>query len=269
MSKPSDDNDSFLENQSDFWAKYFKVGLPIAGTVMAAFGPTAALLGAIAGPILGEVLASTLPNQRLERVITFVRIIRSKFSDAEIENFLKIPEKISFLEEGLYAAGFTPHQDRLMRISNFIASGISKNDFELDKESHLLNIIKNISDTDFIILNYYKLKDEYNDNNILNYKQKYPDIFPRKSQVGENPKIQYEIKFNLEGRKRYLSSLGLLFVLPTNINRPNPKMVGLNSSEDLRKYELDILRDQLIALQEPRYGISFLGEEALERMTSS
>ena len=258
---PMEEDDFLGINTTDKWARRFAVGVPLVGSL---FGT----LGSIAGTLLGEYLSSTLPNQRMDRFVEYFSHLNSTFSKEKIEEILRISDKVNLLEEGMYAVGFTPHKDRRQRISNAVSAGLNKDDFELDKESHLLGIIRNISDVDFIVLNYYKIRDEFNEKLIIDYEEKYPEIFPRKSQVGENPKIQYEIKFNLEGRKRYLSSLGLLFVLPTNINRPNPKMVGLNSSEDLRKYELDIIRDQLIALQEPRYGISFLGEEALERMTS-
>lgn len=250
-------DNSFGENPSDKWAKRFQVGGPLAGSL---FGP----IGALIGTALGEYLSTTLPNQRADRIASFLNYLRSKLSEAFIERILTIPDRVTLLEEGIYAAGLTPYSEKLERIARFIAHGLSVEDFNLDKESFLLKIVRDLTEVDVIILKYYNLRDGYVEEDIKSYEQKYSEIFPNENDTDR--KSQFIIKSNLDSRNSHLAALGLLIILPNNLYRPSPGGLGLTDADSSLRYELAKLNDMVQGLEKPRYGISFLGDDVLARI---
>lgn len=142
--------DEFDDNQVDNWVKHFK---STVSAITGALGPWTALLG----PHLSELVGATIPNQRLDRIAAYLRHIRIHVPDPVLAQLGEMPERIALLEEGLYAAGFTPHANRVQRIASAVAKGLSRAALDLDRESHILGIIRSLSYADVIVLQFHAL----------------------------------------------------------------------------------------------------------------
>lgn len=105
-------------------------------------------LGAVpvAGAILTEIVGSIIPNQRIDRIAAYLEKLQSVFGDQFFEQVKNSPDKIAIIEEGMFAAGLTPHRHRIERIAYVIANGLNEDDVKVDDVSKLLHAVKNISD---------------------------------------------------------------------------------------------------------------------------
>ena len=114
----------------------------------------------LAGSVLAEIVDTLIPNQRLDRIADFLKHLQARISEEDLERIKTLPERMEILEEGVLQAGLTPHKDRISRIAQITAKGITQDEIDRDKISLLLETIKNISTTDLILLIYHKLLNE-------------------------------------------------------------------------------------------------------------
>ena len=120
---------------------------------------TRALVGAVpfAGQALVEIVNHAIPNQRKERVVAYIEMLQRIFSEDQLKKFQESQEKVALIEEGMLAVGFTPQKDRLERITNVIANGLSEEEINADYQSTLIRLAKELSGAEAIILEFYGL----------------------------------------------------------------------------------------------------------------
>ena len=99
------------------------------------------ILGAIpiVGPLMAEIVGHVIPNQRLDRLERFLRILEMKVGDVEQgklkERFAK-EEFVDLLEDGMLHASRALSDERKSYIASIIEAGIKEDEFESDsKES--------------------------------------------------------------------------------------------------------------------------------------
>ena len=115
------------------------------------------LVPLIGGP-LSVLIAETIPNQRLDRIVKYLRYIEERLANLEkkeIEGLLNDPERVDLVESGGYLAARSTSPDRLERIAEIVFRGLSKNDTNLIRRKRLLTLFGEIDDDQFLILNAY------------------------------------------------------------------------------------------------------------------
>ena len=115
------------------------------------------LVPLIGGP-LSVLIAETIPNQRLDRIVKYLRYINERLANLEkkeIEGLLNDPERINLVESGGYIAARSTSPDRLERIAEIVFRGLSRTDTNLVRRKRLLALFGEIDDDQFLILNAY------------------------------------------------------------------------------------------------------------------
>jgi len=107
------------------------------------------------GPAIAEIFGFVIPNQRLDRLSKFVKLLNSKVEN--LENKLTNENSIDLLEDSFIQASRALTQVRLEYIASML-----KNSLTTEKQNHvekkkLLSILNELNDIEIIFLKYYSL----------------------------------------------------------------------------------------------------------------
>lgn len=108
------------------------------------------------GGAIGELVSETIPGQRLDRVVAYLRELERRLSEIEQDDQKKLfsdPEKIEFVEEGGYQAARALSDDRITRIATAVANGLTSDDVESERKKRLLGLLGQLDDDELAILN--------------------------------------------------------------------------------------------------------------------
>ena len=118
------------------------------------------ILGAIpiVGPLMAEIVGHVIPNQRLDRLERFLRILEMKVGDVEQgklkERFAK-EEFVDLLEDGMLHASRALSDERKSYIASIIEAGIKEDEFETIQKKLILNLLSELNDAEVITLQSY------------------------------------------------------------------------------------------------------------------
>lgn len=119
---------------------------------------TASLLNPTFGPLIGEIVGTLIPNQRINRIAKFVKQLDSKLSLIPIErlnNLLQNEELIDLLEDGFMQASRASSDERREYISQIIINGIDEEAIKYSESRTMLQLLQEITDVEVIWLRYY------------------------------------------------------------------------------------------------------------------
>lgn len=171
-----------------------------------------AALGAVpfVGSFLAEIAGSVIPNQRVERIVSFANKLQTKLDDIEAvlakfdvnnENFTDL------VEEGLRQAARSITDERREYISALIANSLTTNDIDFIESKHLLRLLGEINDIEIIWLRFFLVPTMGRDKE---YREKHKEVLhPLSVHMGSSqPEID---KSTLRtSYKEHLASMGLL-----------------------------------------------------------
>lgn len=121
------------------------------------------LIGAapIVGPMISEALSSVIPNQKIDRLITFVQVLDIKVRHLE-ENFLKqkmlTEEFTDLFEDGLNQAARAMSDERRDYIASLLKNSISREDLAHIEQKKLLSLLGELNDAEVLTLKLHSLR---------------------------------------------------------------------------------------------------------------
>lgn len=244
--------DAFEENSVDQWVKYLK---STVSAVTSAMGPWAAFLS----PYLSEIVASTIPNQRIDRIAAYLRFLQAQVSDDILAKLGNLPDRVALLEEGLYAAGLTPHASRVLRIASVVAHGISQDELDLDRHTHILGVIRTLSDSDVVVLHFHATSTIQEERAFV---QRHMALIPNtQDQRLSADQNAFKEKLSLfRSHEAKLLAAGLLDHAEVELPNLERTFRGGDESYAISKYVTDVAS----AILEQGYKISSLGRLVIE-----
>jgi hypothetical protein len=169
------------------------------------------ILGAIpiVGPLMAEIVGHVIPNQRLDRLERFLRILETKVGDVEHsklkERFAK-EEFVDLLEDGMLHASRALSDERKAYIASIIEAGIKEDEFEAIQKKLILNLLSELNDTEVITLQSYGIHPQ----NREEYFEKHRNVLtPPMATLGSTPEV-IDDKAIYDAQKNHLERLGLL-----------------------------------------------------------
>ena len=112
------------------------------------------------GPMLAEAITSVIPNQKLDRIITFIKVLNDQVKYIE-EDVLKVKiqteEFTDLLEDGLNQASRALTDDRKQYIAALLKNSLSKDELSHLGKKKLLSILNELNDVEIILLQYRSL----------------------------------------------------------------------------------------------------------------
>jgi hypothetical protein len=112
------------------------------------------------GPILAEAIASIIPNQKLDRIITFVKILNDQVQYIE-KDILRIKiqteEFADLLEDGINQAARALSDERKQYIASLLKNSLSGEKLSHIEEKELLSLLGELNDIEIILLKHESL----------------------------------------------------------------------------------------------------------------
>lgn len=171
------------------------------------------LVGAIPiiGPLVAEIVGSVVPNQRVDRIESLLKLLEGKLEEKNIsvlESKIMQPEYIDLVEDCFIQASRSLSPERREYIASLLKNSLSEEQAKYIEYKKLLSILGDLNDIEILQLKSYSLyqgEEEYND-----FWDKHEDVLmPPAVHTGstEDEHDQYSI---FQTYKMRLVSLGLL-----------------------------------------------------------
>lgn len=152
-------NDSNVElneikdNMSDHAAMIVRLG-GTAASGLAAFLTQNVAVGLV-GPVLFELLASRIPNQKQERIANLAIALERKLEGVDPAVLDEMAQDARFgdlVEDGLYQAARALTPDRLEYIASLIKNSITQTDVDYARSKWLLYLLGQLNDIEVVLL---------------------------------------------------------------------------------------------------------------------
>ncbi|WP_054159718.1 hypothetical protein [Rhizobium sp. AAP43] len=113
----------------------------------------------VLGPFLSEIITNVIPNQRMDRLERFLRLLDERLEGLEEGQKTAIngkPEAVALLEDGAMLAARAVSPERLGHIVSLVSSGLKDEDRNLLKWRRTLGILEQLDDLEVAILYAYR-----------------------------------------------------------------------------------------------------------------
>lgn len=123
------------------------------------------ILGIVPIPYLGalvsEAVSTLIPNQKLERLTIFVKVLGDKvkyIEESVLKEKLNSEEGADLLEDGLVQASRALSDERKHYIASLIKNSLTIDDLSHVEKKYLLWLLNQLNDVEIIHLKYYSLR---------------------------------------------------------------------------------------------------------------
>jgi len=115
------------------------------------------LVGAIpfVGPLISEIVGSIIPNQRIDRIESFLNLLEDKIEDKDkekINNRIKMPESVDLMEDSFMQVSRALTEERKGYLASFLKNSLSHDDLRHLEYKQLLSILGELNDIQILLL---------------------------------------------------------------------------------------------------------------------
>jgi outer membrane murein-binding lipoprotein Lpp len=194
------------------------------------------------GSLLAELVGTVIPNQRLDRIASFIEKLDKKVANLEKDSLISQLTNEYFsdlLEEGLHHVVRAITDERREYIANIISNSLSLQDIKYIESKHLLRILGELNDIEIIWLNYHQRKSHSRD---TDFYDKHSDVLEPIFISMADPPLVYDKEALQNSYKEHLSRLGLLKpIYKTDMETQLPKFDKRTGGQEVRRYEITTL----------------------------
>ena len=116
----------------------------------------------IAGTMIGEIITSIIPDQRMDRLENYLIFLSQeieRLGKAGNEEAIRRPENVALIEDGAYQAARSLTDERRRQIARCVAEGLSNDEKESLSQRRILEIFGQLDDGDILILDAFGSSD--------------------------------------------------------------------------------------------------------------
>lgn len=115
------------------------------------------LLGAIpfVGPMAAEIIGAVIPNQRIDRIESLLKLLESKIPEehrSKVEKNIYSPESIDLIEDGFIQASRALSEERKEYIASLLKNSLTEDEVKHIEYKRLLSILDDLNDLEVLIL---------------------------------------------------------------------------------------------------------------------
>jgi hypothetical protein len=142
---------------------------------------TRGVVGAVplVGSILGEVVSTLVPNQRVDRIVQYIRALESKLSLIPVDRMnelMRNEQVIDLLDNGFYHAARASSDERREYVATVIFNGINEEQIQYSESKSILQLLEELNDIELIWLRYYL---DNLDPNIKEFKERHSVVLTK------------------------------------------------------------------------------------------
>lgn len=163
----------------------------------------------IVGPLIAEIVGHVIPNQRIDRLEKFLRILDEKVKDVDSDRLRRRFDEEQFvdlLEDGMLHASRALTENRREYIASVIEGGIKDEELEAEKKKILLRLLSELNDTEVIMLQSYGVHPEHRDD----FFERHQNVLIPPHPTMESDNEEFEDQAIFDAQKVHLERLGLL-----------------------------------------------------------
>ena len=112
------------------------------------------------GPILANIVGVAIPNQKLDRVIAFIKVLgdRVKYLEEDVaKKRMETPEFAVLLEDGLSQASRALTDERRQYIASLLSNSLTTEHLKDEEEKKLLWLLGELNDAEVLMLKFHSL----------------------------------------------------------------------------------------------------------------
>ncbi|MDY0039483.1 MAG: hypothetical protein RBS57_04170 [Desulforhabdus sp.] len=169
----------------------------------------------IIGPLAAEAIGALIPNQRLDRVVEFLRYLDVEVHrlDTRLEKFEKNvrgAEGLDILEEGLTQAVHSITSERKEHLARLVGRSLSAEEIKYEEARKLLNLYRDLTDPEILWLLYFSLNPVFGAGPHQDLVRKHPDVLMPISRETGAPQGQIDRAALQDSYKNTLMRFGLI-----------------------------------------------------------
>ncbi|MDF0706982.1 hypothetical protein [Flagellimonas okinawensis] len=163
-----------------------------------------------AGSLLSELVSSVIPNQRIDRLTKYVKILEQKLSQIpaqDIEELKSKEEFIDLVEESFVQASRSISDERRGYIASILANGITNDSIDLEDSKFLLKLLQELNDVEIIWLRFFQVPTIGGDEE---FRKKHENVLSAiRAYVGSDKETLQKVAVQ-SNYKKHLERLGLI-----------------------------------------------------------
>ena len=170
------------------------------------------LLGAIpfVGPMMAEVAGSVIPNQRIDRIEAFLKILEEKIDEKDKEKFqerFSQTENVDLIEDSFIQASRALSDERKHYVAALLKNSLINSSIEYIEGKRLLSILSNLNDIEILMLKWHE-SNTYDGND--SFWEKHKNVLQGPSVSLGSSEEELDKHAIFETHKRNLTNFGLL-----------------------------------------------------------
>lgn len=132
-----------------------------AADLTAAFVRNVVGVAPFVGPMVAELITSTIPNQKMERVVVAIKVLedRLKYVEEDVVNEKFKSDKFAdLLEDALPQMARALTDERRAYIANLLSQSITDDKLDHLAQKKLLSMLNELNDAEIILLHFYAIR---------------------------------------------------------------------------------------------------------------
>ncbi len=124
-----------------------------------------AILGSLpfAGSVFAEVIGTLIPNQRIDRMAEFLKILDAKLKELgksidDIKDKMTSEEYINLFEEGVWQSARSSSRERKEYIASILVNGLTDENLNEIQKNVFMNILNQLNDIEILMLYSHTMK---------------------------------------------------------------------------------------------------------------
>jgi len=167
----------------------------------------------VIGSMIAEVVGNVIPNQRVDRISEFVRLLDERLrliKQSILDAKFREPAVVDLLEDAFLQAARATSHERLEYIANVVANGMSAEELEEAEAKRMLWLLGQLNDSEIIILRSRLVMTREDANVDAEFRDRHTELLtPDTTVMGSSQKEVEEAALKASYRQ-HLHDLGLI-----------------------------------------------------------
>ena len=167
----------------------------------------------LVGAMVSEIIGNVIPNQRVDRIVEFVRLLEKRVIVLEqgvLKDKFSEPAIVDLLEDAFIQAARATSHERLEHIANVVANGMTADELKVAEVKRMIWLLGQLNDSEIIILRGRIVRTNEDFRTDRDFRERHsellaPDMVVMGSTVDEIEKSELNLSF-----QQHLFDLGLL-----------------------------------------------------------
>jgi hypothetical protein len=176
---------------------------------------TKGAVGAIPGigPLVSEIVGNLIPNQRVDRISEFVRLLDERLRQVEqslLDARCRDPAAVDLLEDAFLQAARATSHERLEHIANVVAKGMTEEELKEAEAKRMLWLLGQLNDSEIIILRSRLVMTREDMDVDAKFRSSHAELLAPDRLVNGSSEEEFEVAALKESYRQHLHDLGLL-----------------------------------------------------------